>query len=360
VFKRFIGRWFHYGRAIVTCIGLATFAHLSHAQNLPSLFDVIDGAVHALPGAGVSMIHDDVDRGSLTYVLSLLLQGQRAEAETAAAKLSYRVVFVQEHGIQYDVAMHERGVGPMVVLNRQPLRDLVVEVPHPRADRLTDMQAGGIFVATGARALLIAGAHRCADEAGSTCSGKSAVCGNREAYRRSDVAHAMPTAFHGVHVFLTEQWSQALVVQLHGFSNPGSPAWFVLSDGTKRDAALDAPHHRIRASLRQSLGQREVAISCQDRNDRDVPTRWLCGRWNVQGRQLNGSPQPCTQGATTLVGREVSSRFVHIEQTYKPLREPFSRFAPHMALQRPGPMALVRAISEASNCISVNCSAKRP
>jgi hypothetical protein len=306
------------------------------------------------------MIHDDVDRESLKYVLSLLLQGQRAEAEMAAQKLSYRVILVQEQGIEYDVAMHERGVGPIVVLNREPLRDLVVEAPHPRADRLTDMQAAAIFVATGARALLIAGAHRCADQNASTCSGKSAICGNREAYRRSDVAHATPTAFHGAHVFLTDQWSQALVVQLHGFSNPGSPAWFVLSDGTKRDAASDAPHHRIRASLRQSLGQREVAISCQDRNDRDVRTRWLCGRWNVQGRQLNGSPQPCVRGASTLAGGEVSSRFVHIEQTYKPLREPFSRFAPHMALQRPGPMALVRAISEASHCISVNCSAQRP
>eukprot|EP00661_Eupelagonemidae_sp_cell13_P005799 gene5800-biopygen5788 len=37
----------------------------------------------------------------------------------------------------------------------------------------------------------------------------------------------------------------------------------------------------------------------------------LCGGWNVQGRQLNGSPRPCTQWARSS---RASCRFIPLEQ----------------------------------------------
>ena len=64
---------------------------------------------------------------------------------------------------------------------------LIIEVPHPVADWFTDPQAVTIFRQSRARALLVAGTHRCANSDFSTCTGQTWACGPLEAYRVSDV-----------------------------------------------------------------------------------------------------------------------------------------------------------------------------
>lgn len=76
---------------------------------------------------------------------------------------------------------------------------LVVEVPHPRADRRTEVLGTEVFTALRASALLVAGAHR-------TAGGGSA-----------DVAHEPASAFAAVDRAVVGPGT--VVVQLHGFDD---------------------------------------------------------------------------------------------------------------------------------------------
>jgi hypothetical protein len=90
---------------------------------------------------------------------------------------------------------------------------LVVEVPHPRADQLTEDLGSRLFTALHASALFVAGAHRTA--------------GNGAA----DVAHEPASAFAAVDRAVVGRGT--VVLQLHGFDESRHPgaAQIVLSSG---------------------------------------------------------------------------------------------------------------------------------
>jgi len=110
------------------------------------------------------------------------------------------------------------GWGTYVIRSEEVAHEIVVEVPHPVADWRTDPEGVEIFRQLGARALLIAGADRCANTAYSTCNGLTIAYGESEPYRQSDVAHAPQTMFQAAHRALVACSNETVAIQLHGNS----------------------------------------------------------------------------------------------------------------------------------------------
>jgi hypothetical protein len=190
----------------------------------------------------------------------------------------------------------ERGWGAVVV-NPTPDRDLAVEVPHPVFDLDTHTQGADLFRFTGARVLVLAGTHRCANSASSGCDGQTSVCGEFGPYRVSDMAHFVEAPFQEVHRLLAERFSGLKTLNLHGNGDSSCETVF-LSDGVENTAPP------LVDNLRSALVDRGVEAGTPE-----TSTCPLEGTTNVQGRYTNGSPSPCTTPASETVGT-----FVHVEQ----------------------------------------------
>jgi hypothetical protein len=231
----------------------------------------------------------------------------------------YELKRVTQDGRRYTVLIDAaESVGPTVVLAAAPQRDLIFEAPHGMADRATDIQSAIALTRLGARALILAGAHRCAAMSESSCSGQTRICGDgRNPYRTSDGAHNPDTRFHMAHLVLTDAWPESTAVQLHGFGVKGTDAWVVLSDGSRESRPGDtALSGAVRDGIRVWFGRPERAVSCQDPNDERYDYRTLCARTNVQGRHLNDSADSCN-----VTGETASGRFLHVEQAWEIRRE---------------------------------------
>lgn len=252
-------------------------------------------------------------------MLEAALNGDESATETAAEQAGYQVRKIAQDGEAYLVLFdQQQSVGPTIVLAKMPRRELIFEAPHGVADRATDIQSAIALTRLGARALVLAGAHRCASRAESACSGRTRICGGgRARYRISDGAHNPDTRFHTAHLILTEAWPEAAVVQLHGFGVKGTDAWVVLSDGSEEGRPGDtALAGQVRDGIRVWFKRPERAVSCQDPEDARFSYRTLCARTNVQGRHLNGVEDVCGTAAETASGR-----FLHVEQAWEIRRE---------------------------------------
>lgn len=129
------------------------------------------------------------------------------------------------------------------LLRRAP--DLLIEVPHPGADRLTARLGLELFHAIPTAALLVAGAHRNAADSA------------------ADVAHRTDSLFHAF-----AQTFALPEVQLHGFAADTAPDTdAVVSPGAGEQVEL---HRRTEKALRQH----GFRVGHHER---------LAGRTNVQG-----------------------------------------------------------------------------
>lgn len=189
----------------------------------------------------------------------------------------------------------ETGWGSVVV-NPAPERDLAIQAPHPVFDLNTHRQAVDIFEQTGARVLLLAGTHRCANRAASPCDGTTSVCGGGR-YRVSDMAHVVEAPFQVTHAAVTARFPDIVSISLHGNGRDDCETVF-LSSGPP-----ETSHPSLR-TLQRALQQRGVRAGTPETSS--CP---LVGSTNVQGRLTNGAPRPCTEAAATATGR-----FIHVEQ----------------------------------------------
>lgn len=310
-------------RSFILGAGIVLMLAGCAARSDPDRHATAAGFLFAAPHRGAdslsSMSAAEGDAAAFGRALDALIDGRMAAARSYAAAVGYAVVEKPQDGRRYRI-LYERdgaGIGPVVAVAAAPTRDAVIEAPHPVIDRATGRQAVALFLHLGTRALVVAGASRCAARRVSPCSGRTAVCGGgRARYRSSDAAHNIDSLFHRAHRVLTRRWRNAVVMQPHGFDNAGSPVWFVISDGSAERRAGDGGlPGRIRDRIRASLGRRDRAVSCQDPADRTIRTRWLCAATNVQGRALNGDGDACRAAAP-----RTSGRFLHIEQDYHAVR----------------------------------------
>ncbi|HEX4460352.1 MAG TPA: hypothetical protein VIA18_20385 [Polyangia bacterium] len=257
------------------------------------------------------------DRDAFAARVVAILGGD--EAQACALPASYRLVHLA--GLRV-IAEVDAGGAPSPALfwgtyaapitTPTPSRRLAIEAPHPIFDANTEHQAADLFVQSGARWFLLAGAHRCADAVASGCDGTTTACSTAaEDYRVSDAAHATQLPFWAVHAQLSQLDAQLLFIQLHGNSD-ACPAALV-SDGSGSWSDSDAA-----GELAAALVARSVAVG---KCGAGYPTATctLCGTDNVEGRFTAGAADACTMLGTTY------GRFVHIEQqpglrtSYQPL-----------------------------------------
>lgn len=156
----------------------------------------------------------------------------------------------------------ERSWGLLALpLGRTP--QLLVEVPHPRADRETEEVGLALLAERPDAALLVAGAHRRADD------------------ERADVAHADDSLFHALAVDLSTRLDLPQL-QLHGFGDRAELDADVVLGGGPGDPA---------PAVRDLADQLRAA-------DVEVCRAWaercsgLEGRTNVQGRAVTAAGLP--------------------------------------------------------------------
>jgi len=223
------------------------------------------------------------------------------------------------------------GWGTTVIRVGGVFTDVVVEVPHPVGDWRTDPEGVAIFRGLKARALLVAGAHRCTDSAYSPCGGSTVVCGKLEPYRASDVAHSPQTMFQAAHRALVPCGGMTVALQLHANSLAGCPDLFI-SNGTLLPGRL-ADRLSQHATMTCSAITVDIADGVQ-------PECGFTGGSNVQGLYSNGcaaSPpsEACSTGLTRPANPE---QFIMLEQStalrndyaclVEALKETFNPFLP--------------------------------
>jgi hypothetical protein len=191
----------------------------------------------------------------------------------------------------------------MFLARRRADRRLHLQVPHPYSDFGTELQGATLLRSSGARSLLMAGAHRQASATASACQAE---------YRRSDAAHEVALPFHAITeailAYHEQRRQEFAVLQLHSFGPDGCPGVDVhISDGTARQPPEGSPARLLRDALAARNSRWTITVSG------DEPPCELHGAGNVQGRLLNGVPasQVCTRRAEAASGR-----FLHAEQKF--------------------------------------------
>jgi hypothetical protein len=192
-----------------------------------------------------------------------------------------------------------------IVLRPGVARPILVGLPHVSFELRTLDEGLLAWTQLNARALVVAGTHRCANPVASGCSGTTGVCSASSApYRESDMAHTEGSFFHAAHEALQAAEPTLVVLSLHGMSGSG----ISLSNGTSDPVATTTLLAATAQALATALPAENVtACNAGAGVPRDVR---LCGTTNTQGRLVNGSGAPCTQAATAS-----TDRFLHLEQS---------------------------------------------
>ena len=241
------------------------------------------------------------------FIVESIFAGRAGDAQRMIEQLSfpYELSFFTEksNGREYVVLEEKQplqaGWG-LYVFDLRAKNPLVIEIPHPVFDSNTEFQGIDAFLQTGARAFLLAGAHRRANRADTPCTQPKSA--NADAnYPVSDVAHAVATPFHAVHETLVRISPATVAVQLHGMTERDVCPSAFLSTGT---AVVTTNAKRLGACLAKSGVEAEIydgRASC--------PLNALS---NVQGRFSNGeTADPCRKNATAS---PEPGRFIHVEQ----------------------------------------------
>lgn len=194
----------------------------------------------------------------------------------------------------------DRGWGTLVVDNAATM-ELVVQAPHAKYDLNTGVQAAGVFKRTGARVLVMNGAHRYANKRASRC---------QEDHKESDMAHDnknfVQVATGVIKDFYERQGKNFTVVQFHGMAASACPGVDVyMTFGTQQAPLSNESLPLLRNSLLSEQPTWSIAVP-GDMISCDLP-----GTTNVQGRLLNDVPEKrvCSASASLYSGK-----FIHIEQ----------------------------------------------
>ncbi len=191
----------------------------------------------------------------------------------------------------------DRGWGTFIVYNNA-LRELSHQAPHPISDSSTEMQAITLFKETSSRSYLLAGTHRDANSALSSC-----ISGRRE----SDASHNSATVFQATNeelaaFYAARQWN---AIQWHGMSaDTCLDAEVYLSHGFSNAPPLDSKIAQLRNEL----------LRIHPLWKAEVPGSNLCtlnATTNVQGRLLNSVDANNVCNLEADIYKDI---FIHIEQ----------------------------------------------
>ena len=204
----------------------------------------------------------------------------------------------------------DNGFGTFIVYN-SATRQLSHQAVHPIADSTTEIQAVTVFKDTDSLSYLMAGAHRNANSAASTC---------RPSDPESDASHNSNTMVQATNEELVAYYGAAswFAIQWHGMERSTCPNTDVYPSHGRN--VTPAPTDKI-AVLRNNL------LVHHPTWDVDLPGSGSCGlnaTENVQGRLLNGVAAECV---CCTAASSYTQKFVHIEQDPN-FRNPSNWIAP--------------------------------
>ena len=191
----------------------------------------------------------------------------------------------------------DNGFGTFIVYN-SATRQMSHQAVHPISDSTTESQAVTVFKYTDSRSYLMAGAHRNANSAASTCLSSDP---------ESDASYNSNTMFQATNEELLAFYGAAswFAIQWHGMAASTCPDTDVYpSHGLN---VTPAPTDKI-AVLRDNL------LVHHPTWDVDLPGSGSCSlnaTKNVQGRLLNGVAAECVCCTAAL---SYTQKFIHIEQ----------------------------------------------
>lgn len=246
-----------------------------------------------------------------------LIANNLATARTEAAKINYQIIEYTHVGSPGFVSYILEEKLPAskhwgtYVFNANMSTKLVIQAPHAIYDFNTGKQAIYSYINYREGFLFLNGTHRCNHNQASTCSGTTSVCsGSSEAFRISDLAHSVASAWQKATELVYNAYPLASFVQLHGFTKLPTDPYVILSNGTHITPSGDD----LALALETALFNEDNSLTFKVAH-RDNWTR-LVGFTNTQGRLINNSANPCSSSATSTSGR-----FVHIEQEKTKLRD---------------------------------------
>jgi hypothetical protein len=210
------------------------------------------------------------ERTSYSEIISSLEAGDLVNASGLARGQGYVLLRYLDLGDEEKVSyLLQEGIPiskgwGLYLIREEVANNIIVEAPHPLSDKQSELIALDIYRALDARALLIAGAHRDANDDG-----------------KADVAHTKYSIFQSVHETLlrkTPNLSDApVVLQIHGFTAKKRPGYPNIILGFGKTASQ--PEIALAKELVGALTSRGLKAGfCVDDTWPD-----LCGKKNVQG-----------------------------------------------------------------------------
>lgn len=251
-------------------------------------------------------------------VIANILDEKYADAATGAKTFGYELQKVTDGSQIYYLLRRTSGNkywGVYAFNSTASRSNLVIQSPHPIADRNSGKQGAYVFREVGAYAFFLSGTHRCNSSTASSCSGKTSICSeSSQKYRLSDVAHNSNSAYQSATEVMEEK-KPYYFIQLHGFTMEESDPHVILSNGTRSVNGTD----KIKA-LKEQLLLLDKSLTFKIGHI-DLTWNRLLAFTNTQGRHINNSTDPCGTNATKATGR-----FIHIEQEYSKLRADESKW----------------------------------
>ncbi len=227
---------------------------------------------------------------------------KKAETIIKEQKVPYKIISFTDTSTEREYILLEespysKGWG-LYAFDLETKSPLVIEIPHPISDENTELQGIEAFLQTRAKAFLLAGTHRRANEKLSICTQTS----GDSKYAESDVAHSAATMFHQTHETLIEIQENTTALQLHGMKERDICPNAFISSGTMQVT-------KNAAKLIECLKNKKIESGVYDGKTSTCP---LIASANVQGRFSNGiKKDPCRNYA------EASPEpgfFIHLEQ----------------------------------------------
>ncbi len=191
----------------------------------------------------------------------------------------------------------DRGWGTFIA-NKNPLRNLSIQVPYPAENPEIAKEGIQIFKYSNSRSFLIAGAHANASAIKSACQTNAS---------ESDVAHTSDAMFHQTQSILNDfhqSDSNFSAIQLHDLADSlCNNVDVYMTYGTNQVPSSENIITTLQTNMTLQNPTWQIilpgdATSCTEHGDK-----------NVQGRFLNGITAPCSQAASNY-----TERFIYITQ----------------------------------------------
>lgn len=299
------------GSIVALLISATTDAQTEVTGDIVTLLNT---EINSLPASSpnVYQVPSSADMDRWESIIQDILDEKYADAATKAETIDQELLKITDGDQVYYMLKRSGDVNywGVYVFNSTACRtNLVIQSPHPIADRNTGKQGAYVFRETGAFAFFLSGTHRCNNTSFSSCSGTTSICArSSEKYKISDVAHNTNSPFQSTTEALKDRMNPYFI-QLHGFDKNSNDPYVIMSSGARVLEGSDKL-----STLSEQMTTEDNSLTFKISHV-DLGWNRLLGFTNTQGRYINNSTNPCRTNAL-----KASGRFMHVEQEYNKLR----------------------------------------